>query len=263
MSKVVALLVTLILTTSLHELQAAQTGVASSPRITCQIEMASWCIASFGGPITMVTNDDQSRTWSLQDRFAMKDGPLKIIESGYCSGQFDSSPRLLARELMGGVSRRYNSAKYLVDTGDCVLEFQWPVSEQPDPAYEWTMLYGILVGGTPKATPLYKVAREPETCEPRKADERTVPPKVSAIPLSKEMDRESRVPPNGSAMVAVEVGVSGKVLHARIAQSSGHQIVDAAALDSIQRASFEPGTINGKRTAMCFQYRYTVKVAAP
>ncbi len=53
----------------------------------------------------------------------------------------------------------------------------------------------------------------------------------------------------GSVLVRAEVDTSGHTISATIDKSSGHAVLDAAALQSISQWTFSPGTSNGKPEA--------------
>ncbi len=54
----------------------------------------------------------------------------------------------------------------------------------------------------------------------------------------------------GAVLLEVLVDVSGRVADIRIASSSGHAILDRAALEAVRRWRFTPGMVGGKRRQM-------------
>lgn len=124
--------------------------------IRCEIEMPSWCIATFNGSINLST-EKNFRRWSLQHRHGMKAGPLQILESDYCTAGADEIPKLLHEKVIENTkSARLHSVKYLVTKEGCTLEFNWPVSTVEDKAYEQLMKFGILIGDKNKRIQLNK-----------------------------------------------------------------------------------------------------------
>lgn len=130
--------------------------------IRCEIEMPSWCIATFNGSIKLST-EKNFRLWSLQHRHGMKAGRLHILESDYCTTGADEIPKLLHEKVIENTkSTRLHSVKYLVTKEGCTLEFNWPVSSVEDKAYEQLMKFGILIGDKNKLIQLNK-AQAPGT----------------------------------------------------------------------------------------------------
>lgn len=136
-----------------------QSAAAGTPRIRCEIELATWCIAYFDGTVSLIDNGSQ-RIWSLQGRESMRHGPLVIVENKICAGQTPISPKLNRRTVVENWKHeKLNSVEFSLNSSGCTLEFRWPVSGQDDPTYERTMLYGILVGSNEKSGQLYNAPR--------------------------------------------------------------------------------------------------------
>ena len=127
--------------------------------IRCEIEMQSWCIATFNGSIQLST-EKNFRLWSLQHRRNMKAGPLQIIESDYCTARADEMPTLMHKKVLEDTkSRKSHSVKYQISKDGCTLEFKWPVTAIDDRSYQQTINFGILIGGNNKLTQLNEVQK--------------------------------------------------------------------------------------------------------
>lgn len=126
-----------------------------TPRVQCEIELASWCIAMFDGTINMgdgITN----RVWKLQARSGMENGPLSIIEEKGCSNPEASSWKMLGpAKIIRYDGTSLLSFKYGDTSGRCRLEFRFP-SNGDSSTYKQVMLYGVLVGGS-KDRQLYSI----------------------------------------------------------------------------------------------------------
>jgi hypothetical protein len=121
------------------------TSSQGSPRIKCEIEMSSWCIASFDGAISMEDLSTE-RIWKLQARNGMESGPLLIIEAKACFDSSSSSWKMAStpkKVMVHGA----NFESYVYEAKDgCRLEFQWPAAGVDASIYRQVMLFGILVG---------------------------------------------------------------------------------------------------------------------
>jgi TonB family protein len=53
----------------------------------------------------------------------------------------------------------------------------------------------------------------------------------------------------GEVWLSVHVAADGRVLEARIARSSGHRVLDATAVESVEKWRFEPATLDGQPVA--------------
>ncbi|MCL7489140.1 MAG: energy transducer TonB [Desulfobulbaceae bacterium] len=107
----------------------------------------------------------------------------------------------------------------------------------------------------PKAAPLPEV-REEASVSSATADAEDNPVVVEARPLY----RQNPPPPypgkarhrrlEGTVILEVQVSSEGSVDDLRIKESSGHRILDQAAMSSVRKWVFEPGRRNGLRIAM-------------
>ncbi len=61
----------------------------------------------------------------------------------------------------------------------------------------------------------------------------------------------------GTAIVLATIGPDGKVISARIEQSTGNKMLDAAALTAAEQSGFEPPMINGKPATETYRLVYT------
>jgi protein TonB len=92
---------------------------------------------------------------------------------------------------------------------------------------------------------------------------------VRTAPIVKGSNcREPEFPPAserlgeyGSVIVALLVGVDGKVIDSRVEQSSGFPRLDQAALKGLTRCRFTPGTVDGVPESSWHLMRYTFEPA--
>lgn len=120
--------------------------VRAAPQIRCEINLTTWCIATFDGVIEM-TDASEQRIWRLRSRVGMEDGPLVIFEEKACH---DLSTENIAH-INSAETRRFNgneyrSLKYRITANGCELEFLWPAAASRDYSYKETIHRGILVG---------------------------------------------------------------------------------------------------------------------
>lgn len=107
----------------------------------------------------------------------------------------------------------------------------------------------------PKAAPLPAV-REEAAAPSAPADAEDNPVVVEARPLYRrnppppypDKARHRRL--EGTVILEVRVSSEGRVDDLRIKESSGHRILDQAAMSSVRKWVFEPGRRNGLRIAM-------------
>jgi len=127
-------------------LQGPKGLVSGAPRIRCEIELTSWCIATFDGSINM-RDAPEGRVWELRANEGMDEGPLIIREKKSCSDMAGGVVKFIGgSEIKSKTGRQYHSAAYAIGANGCELEFRWPIDEKNDAPYKQMMLYGILVG---------------------------------------------------------------------------------------------------------------------
>lgn len=119
----------------------------AEPAPQCEIRLPRWCIAVFDGQID-VKDSGRHRTWALQSRLYMKDGPLLIVEDKACSGRHDRTvPRQLnRRRVQDSSGKNYVSLVYVIGEAEgCKLEFRIPAPRaELDTSYEQRIRFGIL-----------------------------------------------------------------------------------------------------------------------
>lgn len=126
-------------------LLGAAAGGEGAPQIRCEISLASWCIATFDGAISMKDGGD-ARVWTLLARGAPNNQPMVIVESKACSDYANEERRIVERgKEISFQSFRYQSFIYKLNSNGCTLEFKFPVGDV-GAQYKQVMLYGILVG---------------------------------------------------------------------------------------------------------------------
>jgi D-alanyl-D-alanine endopeptidase (penicillin-binding protein 7) len=64
----------------------------------------------------------------------------------------------------------------------------------------------------------------------------------------------------GSVEISFKVGANGKLLHSHVTQSSGHPLLDNAALTGLQACTFKAGTKNGKPVTSTLDIQYVWKI---
>lgn len=64
----------------------------------------------------------------------------------------------------------------------------------------------------------------------------------------------------GTAVVLATIGPNGNVLSARIDQSTGNRLLDAAALEAARASGFEPPKVNGKPATETYRLIYTFAI---
>jgi periplasmic protein TonB len=70
-----------------------------------------------------------------------------------------------------------------------------------------------------------------------------------------------RLGEQGSSVIEVLVGVDGRVLDAKLLQSSGYDRLDQAALAGVKADyHFIPGTVDGKPQPMWFTFKFNWKL---
>lgn len=126
-------------------LGAATGGAQGAPQIRCEISVASWCIATFDGAISM-KDDGDVRIWTLLARGAPSNQPMIIVENKSCSDYANEEINLSegSRE-MSFKGLPYQSTIYRLNSNGCELKFEFPTGTE-GAQYKQVMLYGILVG---------------------------------------------------------------------------------------------------------------------
>lgn len=66
-----------------------------------------------------------------------------------------------------------------------------------------------------------------------------------------------RMEESGTVVLSFLIGIDGRVLDSKIAQSSGHSRLDEAAREALSLCAFKPGTVDGKAEQAWAQIRYT------
>lgn len=106
------------------------------------------------------------------------------------------------------------------------------------------------------------------TTEPPPAPPPVAPRPVVRVPpvVKARACREPDYPPvserlgeAGTVLLALLVGIDGKVTESRIEQSSGYARLDKAAQQALSRCRFEPGTVDGKPEPGWAKIKYTFK----
>jgi protein TonB len=114
----------------------------------------------------------------------------------------------------------------------------------------------------PRPPPELVVQMEPEV-EPDDVPEEIAPvePVRSDPVLDEQVNRKPRYPAvarrlglEGTVRVLIRVGVDGVVLGVTILQSSGHRILDEAAVSAIESWILQPGTLGGVAVEMEFEH---------
>jgi len=125
-----------------------------APQIKCEISMATWCIASFDGAISL-EDEGNFRVWRLSARGQPVETPMIIRENKGCSDSAEESIALISVGTNVRVSgANYESTSYRLNGNGCVIEFSIPVGAAGD-VYRQVMLYAILVGND-RSTQLYR-----------------------------------------------------------------------------------------------------------
>lgn len=126
-------------------LAAAAAGTQGAPQIRCEISVASWCIATFDGAISMKDGGDD-RIWTLLARGAPSDQPMIIVENKSCSDYANEEQKVIERgKEISFRGLRYQSFIYKLNSNGCRLEFKLPLGDV-GAQYKQVMLYGILIG---------------------------------------------------------------------------------------------------------------------
>lgn len=68
-----------------------------------------------------------------------------------------------------------------------------------------------------------------------------------------------RLGETGTVLLALKVGLDGRVTESRVESSSGHARLDKAAVDGLSRCRFTPGTVDGVPETAWAKIRYTFK----
>lgn len=97
-------------------------------------------------------------------------------------------------------------------------------------------------------------------CELARQGASTELPRSIKVPISDQINRESRVAPAGETVLIVKVGSTGKVEDVVVGRTSGNTRVDEIAIDSLRQASYSPGKLNGRPTRMCVPFRFVLVV---
>jgi protein TonB len=107
-------------------------------------------------------------------------------------------------------------------------------------------------------TPVKPVAPPPPVAAPVRVE-----PRLDAE-HSREPDYPSlsrRLGEQGSAVIQILVDVDGRVIDAKLLQSSGHDRLDQAALAGVRHSyRFLPGTVDGKPVQMWYTFKFIWKL---
>lgn len=100
----------------------------------------------------------------------------------------------------------------------------------------------------PASTPRPKAQTRPATPAPRPQPARVVEarPDVGKNPPPRYPESARRQGWEGRVMVRASVGADGRVQSVAVQRSSGHAVLDRAALDAVRRWRFHPRTENGQ-----------------
>lgn len=139
-----------------------------------------------------------------------------------------------------------------------------PEFEAPPPPFIPPPEITIQQRPEPSANTITTVTTQVPVAPPRPAAPK---PAVRVAPVVKAANcRPPEYPPvserlgeHGTVVLALLVGVDGKVTDSRIEKSSGYERLDKAAQVGLSRCKFTPGTVDGKPEAAWAQMKYTFK----